>query len=128
MYPKAQRGRIPRERNKYHGYTVRGTPGVILHLVYLNYQHLSMLGTVGTRRDGVSELLVITTIPRKTNMSPENPWLGGVFPIEIVPFRGHVIFRGCIPHEDLRSKIIGVTFGGQGFTENLLCENQKLRM
>ena len=29
-------------------------------------------------------------------MSPENQWLEDVFPIEIVPFRGHVSLRGCI--------------------------------
>jgi len=28
-------------------------------------------------------------------MSPENQWLEDVFPTEIVPFRGHVSFRGC---------------------------------
>ena len=28
--------------------------------------------------------------------SPENQWLEDVFPIEIVFFRGHVSFRGCI--------------------------------
>ena len=33
--------------------------------------------------------------PWKTNMSPENQWLGDVFPIEIVPFfRGHVSLSG----------------------------------
>ena len=32
----------------------------------------------------------------KINMSPENQWLEDVFPTEIVPFRGHVSFPGCI--------------------------------
>ena len=34
--------------------------------------------------------------PLKTNMSVENQWLEDVFPIEIVPFRGHVSFRGGV--------------------------------
>ena len=29
-------------------------------------------------------------------MSPENQWLEDLFPIELVPFMGHVSFRGCI--------------------------------
>ena len=34
------------------------------------------------------------TLP-ETNIAPENGWLEDVFPIEIVPFRGHVSFREC---------------------------------
>ena len=34
--------------------------------------------------------------PLKTNMSPEDYWLEDVFPIELVPFWGHVSFQGCI--------------------------------
>ena len=30
-------------------------------------------------------------------MSPENQWLEDLFPIEIVPFWGHVSFQGCNP-------------------------------
>ena len=29
---------------------------------------------------------------QKTNMSPENQWLEDVFPIEIVPFLGNMLF------------------------------------
>ena len=37
------------------------------------------------------------SIPQKTNMSPKNPWLKDVFPIEIVPFKGTFVrFQGCI--------------------------------
>ena len=31
--------RIPREHNKYHGYTVRGTPNCPLILVFQNFRH-----------------------------------------------------------------------------------------
>ena len=43
---------------------------------------------------GLSKTVDLVT-PPKTNMSPKNQWLEGVFPIEIVPFRGHVSFPGC---------------------------------
>ena len=59
--------------------------------------------------------------PLKTNMFPENQWLEDVFPIEIVPFGGHVNFQGCKPSDFGTFSIWLMFHASQGLT---VCRHQ----
>ena len=58
-------------------------------------------------------------------MSPENQWLEDVFPIKLVPFRGHSLVSGWCIHLFCCS-IAGVFVGSVGISFAFFCgENRK---